>query len=169
MDIEKPIPAIRKAIQNFAEEKATGESLETPEAKHFEEAFKAYKKMRAVDPEGLKLSIEVRARDQKIKNSMGKELYKIFDQVWIEINKSSEKEIRKAIDEIRNNKKILNEEKEQAIDEFELRYIKENARKVKNDPRIISAFSGKEEILREGIFGVMLSMLHVLRSNREDI
>jgi len=169
MGIEKPISTIRKAVQNLAEENASGDSLKVPESKHFKDAFEFYKAMRLNDPEGLKLSIEVRAREQDIKNKMGEKLYNVFDKVWIEVNQDSTQEINEALDQIKKDKKMSSEDIEQAIDEFELSFIKGKARIVKNDPRIVSAFLGKEEVLRNGLYGVMLSMLHVLRSNRENL
>lgn len=165
MGIEKPISTIRKAIQNFAEEKALKESLDTPKSRHFEDAFNAYKAMRIFEPDKLEQAIKIRAREQDIKNEMGN-LYNIFQAVWVDVNKESKREIDKAIEQIKANKKMSINDIDQSIDEFELKFIKEKAIEVKNDPRIVSAFSGKEEILNEGLYGVMLSMLHILRKNR---
>lgn len=168
MSFEKPFQIIRKAIKDLAEENATKESLEVPESRHFDDALKTYKKMRSTDPKGLELSVDIRAREQDIKNKMGKELYEVFDKVWIRVNQNSGKEFNEAIEKIKENKKMSLEDIEQAIAEFELSFIKGKAREVKNDPRIIKAFSGKEEILKSGIYSVMVSMLHVLRDDREN-
>lgn len=168
MAMEKPISTIKKAIQNLAEENASKDSLKVPESKHFENAFNTYKAMRIVDPEGLELSIEVRSREQEIKREMGEELYNVFQQVWTEVNKDNKEEIDNAIKQIKSSKNKSPEDIEQAIDEFELKYIREKANIVKNDLRIILAFSEKKEILSKGLYGVMLSMLHILRNNRKN-
>ncbi len=168
MGFEKPISTIRKAIKNLAGENATKEGLSKPEQRHFDDALNAFKIRDMIDPDGLEASIEIRARLQEIKDTMGDELYNFFSDKWVLINNNSKSIIDNEVDIINKNNKTSQDEKDIAIDEFLIKFIREKALELYNDPQIISSFKDKKEILSEGLYGMMLSMLQILRSNKNN-
>jgi hypothetical protein len=168
MNLEKPIPTIRKAIKTLAEEHASKEFLDKPEARHYESAFDTYKVLRLLDPDRLKLSININAKEQDLKTEMGNDLYKVFQRVWVDVNKKSGKEIKQAAEQLKRTKSLSEDELNRELAELDKRFLKEKTNQVINDPRITAVFKGKEELLSRGIRIVTSSMLDLIRYNREN-
>lgn len=167
MGIEKPISTIRKAVQRMAEEEAEKESLNKPEQRHYDDVFTTYKVLRMLDPERLELNLKVTAKQQELKNGIGTELFKVFDKVWIEATKEGKKEIAEAVDQLERTLNISPKEFNRKLKEIDEQYLKEKAILVKSDPRIISDFKGKEELLDRAIKTTISSMNELMQYNRE--
>lgn len=136
MNIEKPISTIRKAIIGSAEEAASKESLSRPEQRHYDYVFGLYKQIRDANPELLKKIIIAAAKGKELKDEIGQESEKVFNQVWGELAVTYHDELVKSM--------------KSSSDKFK-REIFKIGEISKNDPRIISAFSGKEDALNKCI------------------
>jgi hypothetical protein len=156
MNIENKFSIIRKAIQGRAEKKSDENSLSKPEQRHYDESFSFYKTMRIKRPEKMKNLILMYAERKDLRNKMGTELFKVFNQTWSELTKDFFFEmIQKANDFFENyfqkNQNLPRSEFVKKMEDLSEEILKLKAEILRNDPRIISAFSGKEEILSQVI------------------
>ncbi len=150
MSLEKPISTIRKAIEGTAQKSASAEFLDKPEKRHYNDAFDFYKYMRGFEPEKVEQVIMVAAKSKELSDEMGAELLKVFNKVWEDVTLGSEEKLNKAIERLKET--ILSHiELNQEIIKLEERFLKLKTNELKNDPRIVSAFAGKEELLNKGV------------------
>lgn len=157
MSIEKSI--IRKAINGSAEEMAHKDSLEKPEQRHYDYVLNLYKRIRNERPEEIEKVILHSAEGKELKDKIGMDLYKVFDQIWKEKTKGFINEMFKRAGEVKSEKELTHEEFVKEMDAFAEKYLKEKGVQLRTDPQIVSAFSGKEEILNNVIdYGISTSI-----------
>ncbi|MFA6524085.1 MAG: hypothetical protein WC264_00450 [Candidatus Paceibacterota bacterium] len=161
MAIEKPISTIRKAVNSAAENMAKNEFLDKPEQRHYESVISEYKWLRAFEPEFLEKILVVGAKGSELKDEMGTELYNIFDKVRTEMTSNSEDQFKDAIEQIKMTKNLSLDELNQEISNLIIRYFKIKGEEIKNDPRIKSAFFGKEELLDKAINFIITSLVDI--------
>ena len=166
MSLEKPIPTIRNAVNRLAEERAEKESLESPEQRHFDDVFLTYKTWRMLDPKSLELSIKVSAKSQELKNEMGTELFKVFDQSWLNATKDGKKELSEEIAKINKLVSMFPQKYKEKLEHVNEKYLEEKANQIKNEPLVVQAFTGKEELLNKAIEITTSSMLELMKSDR---
>jgi len=167
MSLEKPISTIKKAVQRMAEESAEKESLDKPEQRHYDDVFTSYKILRMLEPKRLEVYIKTTAKSQELKNEIGAELFNVFDEVWIDATKEGKSEIKNEVDQLESTFKLLfPKEYNSELERIDKKYLKEKAEQVKNDPRVVQAFSGKEELLNKALDTTTSSMLDLMSYNR---
>ena len=90
---------------------------------------------------------------------MGVELFQLFNSVWEDKTKGfSFKMIQKSSKMIKN-KELSRNDFVKDMNNFAEIFLKEMAEELKNDPKIISAFAGKEELLCEAIdYGIITTI-----------
>jgi|GEM_PF-2967670 len=164
MSIEKPISTIKKAIQGRAEEKAYEDSLDRPEQKHYDESLNFYKQMRDKRPEEIEKLILHSADSKELRDKMGMELYKIFDQTWKEKTKGFFLKMIERASEVKENEELSRREFVKEMDSFAEKLLKETSEELRSDPRIISAFLGKEDILNKIIDYGITTTIYEARS-----
>ncbi|HRH03915.1 MAG TPA: hypothetical protein PLN13_13575 [Bacteroidia bacterium] len=151
MKLEKPISSIRQAIKTSAEKTALLEKLITPEIRHFESALNSFKILRFSNPQKLQNILNVFEKGKKLKEELGPELDFVFQKVNDEVLDSFEEFLIFETEKI-NAKSNLTQD-ERAREKLTLIFNSFNLmlEKVRNDRRIISAFSGKELLLHKAI------------------
>ena len=160
MSFEKPISTIRNAIRNSAEEIASKENINIPELRHLKAVLDNYKLIRDYNPDIFKKLVILSIKNKEIKDSLGKKLSLIFQNIFDEISLSYYSKLFSAF----NNNDSLNNDFKQESSVF----VNEMMTNIKNDPRIIKAFLGKEELLNNAIknsTSSILEMLVILNSN----
>lgn len=172
MTIEKPISTIRKALKGRAEQKAAENSLDKPEQKHYDESLNFYKRMRDKRPEEIETLILNSAEGKELKDEMGEELYQVFDQIWKEKTKGFLYNLIQKTGEFlenyfdnNNNKDLPRSEFVKKMDEFAETLLNEKAKEIRDDPKIISAFSGKEDVLNKVIDYLISMTIYEARNN----
>lgn len=161
MTIERPISTIRKAINSAAQNKAENEFLEKPEQKHYEDIFSEYKLLRAFEPELLEKLLILGAEGSEIKHEMGSDLYEIFSNVQEELTSIGKEKLINALEQIKKTKNLSLEELNQEIANLNNSYLKIKGEEIKNDPRIKSAFNGKERLLDNAISFSIKSLVDI--------
>lgn len=136
MTIEKPVSTIKKAIKGTTEQMASKESLKKPEQRHYDSVINLYKQIRNTSPEMLEKIVIAAAKGKELKDEIGQESEMVFNQVWGELADVYQEELYKSI--------------EKSPDEFK-KEINKIGEMSKEDTRIISAFSGKEDALNKCI------------------
>ena len=116
--------------------------------------------MELFEPERFTKIIEMAAKGKDIKDEMGIELYTTLNQVMGDITNESQDKMNEAVKQIRETKIISNEELCNEIFKLQERFLIEKSSQVRSDPRIVSAFSGKEELLYKGIDFTISSMFN---------
>ncbi|HLG35303.1 MAG TPA: hypothetical protein VI757_10515 [Bacteroidia bacterium] len=164
MTIEKPFSTIRKAIEGSAEKQAENEFLEKPEHRHYKAAFDFYKTVRALAPEKVELLIKAAAKAKVLKDGMGGELYKTSNQVLDDLMEGSEKQFNDAVDQIKESGKLSEKELHDEILKLNTRFIKIKMDEFKKDPRIVTTYAGKEELMNKFIDMVTSSTLNILNA-----
>lgn len=152
MDIENPISTIKKAVQNAAEELAAKESKSKPEAEHYKRVLDSFKFMRGSNREMLEKIIFFSAQRKEIKDRLEPEQYSVFREGWDKVEKKLKTETSNAIDEIlkkNKEKEMTSEEFKHEIAELTNKIHEQVIGEVKNDPKVIAAFHGKEKLLDE--------------------
>ncbi len=167
MSIEKPITTTRKAVERMAEDRASKEFLETPESRHYESVFTTYKMLRMLDPQRLELVVKANAKEQDIKTEMGTDLFNIYQKVWSDVTKEGKNEIDKAVEQLKNTTDLSPKHLNEELIKLDERFLKEKSSQVKNDPRIVTAFLDKGELLNKSIELTTSSMLDLLKYTRE--
>lgn len=163
MSIEKPIATIRNAIKGAAEEKAY-QSSENLEQKHIDESYKFFKKMRDYRPEEIEKIILLSSEGKELRDKLGMNLYQVFDPIWKEMTKEFMTKLIKRGCEIRSEKQLTKNEFYKEIEVFGIMLLEESSKKLKDDPRIISAFSGKEELLNKIIDYAVSTTLYIAKN-----
>src|SRR5467141_1911924 len=110
MSIEKPISTIRKAVQGSAEKVAAKEFLDEPEQRHYDKIFNVYRFLRQFEPEKIERIIKIAAKEKELKDEMGIELYKVFNQVWEQLIQGYENKIDEAVKQITATKRLSPQE-----------------------------------------------------------
>lgn len=153
MTIENSISTIRKAIKGSAEGLASRESLEKPEQRHYDHIFNLYKQLRELNPPMLEKVIMIAAKSKDLKEESGPEIGKVFNQVWNEISDGYEDRLEMAVyaGEDDKTQKLSPEIFRQKMYDLMEKFFKEKIIQLKNDPSIVSAFIGKEELLNKYI------------------
>jgi len=164
MPIEKPISTIRKAIEGTAEVKADKESIDKPEERHYKAAFNFYRTLRALSPEKVGLIITIAAKSKGLKDEMGVQLFKVFNDVFKDKTTGSEREFNEQIEQIKAKRHLSQRELSKEILKLNEAFIVKKVAEVQNDPRIISAFAGKEELLKKGTEFAMSSTINILEA-----
>lgn len=154
MSIEKPISTIRRAIQESAEENASKEFLNEPEQRHYKQAIDFYKLLRKSSPEFLEIVIPLTAKRKELKDEMGLELYKVFEDAWENLLRGPtgyESKMKEGMAQITETKKLSSDEYNQEKINLTQRILNEESASLRHDSIISSAFSGNEEILNKAI------------------
>lgn len=148
MKIEKPISTIRKAIKGSAEQMASREFLEEPEERHYKDTFDFFRALKMLQPEMYEKMIVVGAKGQELSERIGKDSHKILTGVLREIAAKDKEDLKQAVESMRNTRNLSSEELEREIFKLKERYFNNVVTKeILNDPRLKSAFAGKEELL----------------------
>ena len=150
MTIEKPISTIRKAVHGAAEEMAVKEFLDKPQARHYERVFNVFKKIRDASPEMAEKLITINARAKEVKDELGPELDETFRMVYDEVEEKFKPKMVEAMEQIKKQNLNDKEYKKELVN-LTARVFERMGSEVKKDPRITSAFSGKEELLDKTI------------------
>lgn len=163
MSLENPFSDIRKAVEGVAEKSAEREFLDKPEERHFLSAFNYFKTIRAIDPEGIEMVIEVAAKSKNMKDEMGSDLYIASNQVLDQLLEGKEEQFNKAVEQI---KRTTNSDKEfkEELKRLNLRFLEMKMKEFKKDPRIISSFQGKEGLLNKFVELMSSSASNILES-----
>jgi hypothetical protein len=165
MKIEKPISTIRKAIKISAEQTAQEEFLKKPEKRHYEEAFSFYKYMKLFEPENYEKMIVIGAKGSELKDKMSPKLYKEFTNILEEVTSKNGIRIEKAINVLKDSGLLSSEQLKQETLELNKELIAMNYNDLINDPRLKSAFKGKEGFLKKVIDFTSNSMTYLIESN----
>ena len=163
MNIEKPISTIRRAIEGVAEEKAY-KSSEKIEQKHFDESIKFYKKMRDTRPDEVEKLILLSVEGKELRDKIGMELYIIFDPIWKNVTKGFLNKLIKRACEIKGERELTDKEFIKEIDTYAETLLRYDSKILKEDPRIISAFLGKEELLNKIIDYAVSTTIYIARN-----
>ncbi len=150
MPLEKPIQTIRKAIKGTAENAAEKESLEKPTSRHFEQTLSLYKQIRDESPEMLEKLITVTAKAKELKDELGPSLDRTFRKVWSELNEKYKNEIITKVEKLEDENLISQEYKRKLVT-ITGKIFNKISEEFRNDPRIIVAFTEKEELLEKAI------------------
>ena len=149
MTIEKPISTIRKAIKGSAEQIASTEFFEEPEERHYKEIFDFFRTLKMYQPEMYEKMITIGAKGKELSDEMGKDLHKILSQVLGEISARDKDKMKEAVAQL--EKSLSPEELDKKIIELKERYLNAMGKELINEPRLKSAFTGKEELLEKVI------------------
>lgn len=160
---EKPISTIRKAIKGTAEIEAEKEGLSKTEEKHLKESFSFYRFLKMTDPKMYKDTIMSVAQAMDLKTEMGDDLYKLFTQVLEEITLKDKIAIETEVKQLEESKTLSPKELERGILELNKKLIMMSDYGLKQDPRLISAFQGKEGLLNKTIEFVTSTMLESIK------
>lgn len=167
MTPENKYSTIRKAVEGKAEELAARELLEKPEKHHLDEVFNEYKALRGISPKELEAQISIASKRKELKDQMGIDANQIFNEVWDNLyNGPTGLEIKEA-EQTAQRKKYSRPTVETALQdmvEFRERFFKWMEKFIKIDPRIITAFKGKEDILNQKIEFEVSQYMRVYRA-----
>jgi hypothetical protein len=167
MPLEKPIATIRKAVQGSAEKSALEDSRDTPEQKDFKQALNFYRYIKIFEPEKYEWIIQTAAKGKELKDAVGDELYKMVTSEWEEIIDRGSDKLNEDLEYIRTTSKNYSEVGVyEAIHLYEM-FLKEKAIEIKNNPKIMAAFSGKEDLLNQGIDFAANSMLELFSQSEK--
>lgn len=160
MPIEKPISTIRKAVQGAAEEMASKESIQTPQAKHYDKVFLVFKTLRNINPKALEKLIIASAEGKELKDKLGNNLMVEFETISSEIFGKHKKNIADEIKKIKvESPSAENFEK---IRSLVNNSFTELGNEIKHDPRLLHLFAGKEDLLDEAVNFVRLKLPDLL-------
>lgn len=160
MSIEKPISTIRKAVQGAAEEMASKESIQTPQAKHYDKAFLIFKTLRNMNPEVLEKLIIASAEGKELKDKLGNKLLMEFETISSEIFTEHKKKIIDEVKKIRMEKPSA--EHFEKISALVKNSFTQLGNEIKHDSRLLHLFSGKEELFNEAVNYVCSKMPDLL-------
>ena len=152
MNIENPISTIRKAVEGSAEEMAKTEFLQKPESRHYKAIFENYRIVKDYSPEMFEKMVFLSAKGKELKDNLGPELSKIFKNVSDEINETYQNKIIAATEQLENSSNLNQEELKKEIFNLTNRAIKEIVESIEVNPLIVSAFLGKEELLKKALY-----------------
>lgn len=151
MDIEKPFSIIRKAIQATAEQAALDDLMDKPEKEHYNIAFNIFKLMKRLSPQMFEQLLMTSAKSKDLKDEMGIESYKIFNRIWKDLTKGFKNILNEAINQYRQEKQLSPEELKKITMEFSEIFFKEKGKELKVNPKIVSHFQGREDLLDRSI------------------
>jgi hypothetical protein len=157
--MEKPISTIRKAVKEIAENHAKKDFFDKPEAKHYDSALLSLKLSRFMDnPNEYTNTILANAETYDMKKEMGEDLHDIFDKVLIEKTNEGMDKVKEKFkqQDVQENINLLS------------RYLKVKADEVKKDPRIVSVFTGKEELLQKGLDSFISRSVSLFSAQNEE-
>ncbi|MBP6025454.1 hypothetical protein [Ferruginibacter sp.] len=149
MSLENPISTIRKAVQGAAEELASKELLQKAESNHYDKVFLIFKTLRNINPKTLEKVIIASAKGKELKDKLSKELFAEFESVAFEISADYKKKITAQVEKIENDSSCQN--KYEQVTAVTKNIFTDMAYEIKNDPRLLTAFAGKEDLLDEAV------------------
>lgn len=149
MAIEKPISTIRKAVHGAAEELAAKEFLQKPEPKHYDKVFLIFKTLRNINSKTLEKVIVASVKGKALKDKLGEKLMTDFERVAFEISAYYKRKINAEIEKIEKDSSCKNKSERITISAKNI--FEEMAYKIKKDPRLLSSFAGKEDMLDEAV------------------
>ena len=139
MTIEKPIGPIKKAVEYVAQDMS--------EPKDYKRIFSLFKGIKKTNPEFFEKLILDLSKSMELKKELGIGLFNVYSEIWNEIYLKYSDEITKVNKGSSLIKVIIGVEDSKNI---KLDYLKkEITNKLENDPRLMSAFSGKEDLLQK--------------------
>lgn len=158
----------RKAIQIAAEEMASQEFLDAPQQEHLDSVISNYKLIYSMNPKILYKIVNLTAKSKEIKDEVGPDLHKIFTQVWEkELTANMKNELDDVMATIHQTKTLTEKGDKDEIVILVKRYIEKKIQELKKDPRILSAFAGKEELL-DKLLNFVVSAMGAVESIAED-
>ena len=138
MNHEKPIAYTRKAIEATAEALAENDSVEGPDDKHYVKAFDILRRAKQVpNPKIYAGILETMAGQYDLKKELGADRAMLFKNVCKEIIEGIVAPLEK------QGVTFSGDEFENFLHET----ISEANKRIRKDPRILSAFEGKEALL----------------------
>ncbi|NVN96480.1 MAG: hypothetical protein HXX18_14485 [Bacteroidetes bacterium] len=164
MKFENPISTVRKAIKGTADVEAEKSNLDKPQNEHYEEVFAYYRFLKMTDPEMYEKAVISTAKGVDLKNEMGNDLYKLFTNVLEEITTKNSTVIENSLESLKQSNQFTKEGLNQKILELNKELIKTNNQELRDDLRLISAFSGKEELLEKTIDYISSGMLESIEN-----
>lgn len=147
MSIEKPISTIRKAVEGAAQDDASKEFLDKPEARHYEAVFERFKFIRDSSPRMLENVIKLAAGAKDLHEKIDPEAYKVFQKVSNELNVDLQAKLMQAVVTTANREDINEDNIKEELFKLFKRASDEAYRKIITDPRVEEVFKGKEESL----------------------
>ncbi len=148
MTIENPIGTIKKAVQAFAEQKAENEFLEKPETRHYDAVFEQFRALKEASPEALETAVKLASNSKEIKDELGSELFILYKKVANELDVEMKDKCMIAFKQLKDEN-LSKDDLEIKVKELYIRVSKQVVDMFKNDPRIVLAFNGKEELLEK--------------------
>ncbi len=134
----------------MAEQIALNEKLNSPQEKHYKKAFSLLRLTKELNPRGFEKIVSIGAIGKEMKDEMGATLYKTFDEVWKDCTRGFGRNIIEVKSRLVNeNPKIPLDELSNELSVFYNSYLNAKAEVLKKDPRILSSFKGKEELLNK--------------------
>lgn len=164
--IYKPISSIREMVKNRTESFAEGKKVKE---EHQRMAFNYYRFLKMGFPDAYESVIRMIGDDKKWKDLMGEGLYKLCCDVMNDVCKRNPSKIfEDETKEIKSKNLPYSEEKEE-ISNFKKVFFKIKMREFENDPQIISAFKGKEGILKDYTDSYISNVLDYMESHKNFI
>lgn len=161
---------LRYVIKASAKEMAKKEFLDTPEQRHMDTVVKMYQYIKEMDPKFAHQLFAITLEANKLKDELGPDLFPIFEKVWDkELLSSMKEDINTAMDSIVETKDLNHEEYGKETIVVMKRYLDEKIKLLRKDPRIISAFAGKEALLDKNLDFNRGALLSFAQSKAETI
>jgi hypothetical protein len=148
MALENPIGKIRKAVEALAEQKAENEFLEKPETRHYEAVFEQFRAIKEASPEMLEIAVHLASNAKEMQDELGSELLFLYKKVASELDTEMKDKFIIAFKKLKDEN-LSKDDLEIKVKELYITGSKKVVDMFKNDPRIVSAFKGKEELLEK--------------------
>ncbi len=161
---------LRYVIKASAKAMAKKEFLDAPEQRHMDAVVKMYQYIKKMDPDFAHKLLTITLKANKLKDEFGPDLFTIFEKVWDkELIFFMKEDINNAMDSILETKDLNHEEYRKEHFAIMKRYLDEKISLLKKDPRIISAFAGKEALLDKALDFNMAALLYFNELTSETI
>ena len=131
---------------------AEDEFLLEPDQKHIDYVINLYRALKEENPEVYRNLLLITAEGTEVRELLGKELHDRFNQVWEELTADFKSRMDGAIMVEQKTGEILSDyEAKQKTKMLMERYLEEKIQQFRKDPRILTAFAGKEALLEKAL------------------